>query len=172
LENQQKPNVIADDVVVSMNYTLTVNGEVFESSPEGEPIEFIQGHGHIIPGLERQLYGMSIGDSKEVSVASDDAYGEVDPEAVMEVPRSEFPEDIPLLPGVQLQVRNEEGEDLDATITKVSADSIELDFNHPLAGKDLTFDVTVVDLRPATDEEISHGHVHGNNHGEHGEELL
>jgi FKBP-type peptidyl-prolyl cis-trans isomerase SlyD len=165
---QNKPTQITDDVVVSMDYTLKVDGDVFEASPEGEPIEFIQGHGHIIPGLERALYGLEVGDQRTVSVTAEDAYGVIDPEAVLEVPRSEFPEEIPLEPGIQIQVRDEEGQDLDATITSVDAESVQLDFNHPLAGKDLTFDVTVVDIRQATETELAHGHIHSDGHDEPG----
>ncbi len=167
-----KPNVVADDVVVRMDYTLSVDGKVFESSTESEPIEFIQGYGQIIPGLEKELYGMITGQSKEVYVTSKDAYGETDPEAMMDVPRSEFSDDIPLEPGVQLQVQNEEGEVLDAHIANVEEDTIQLDFNHPLAGKDLTFEVKIVDLRDATPEELEHGHVHGGaDHDEEDEDI-
>jgi len=156
-----KPSVIADDVVVRMDYTLSVDGEVFETSTKSEPIEFIQGYGQIIPGLERELYGLMPGQSKEVFVASNDAYGDLDPDAMMDVPRSEFGADIPLEPGVEVQVKNEDGEVMDARISKVQGDTVELDFNHPLAGKDLVFDVKIVDLRDATPEELEHGHVHG-----------
>jgi FKBP-type peptidyl-prolyl cis-trans isomerase SlyD len=103
---------------------------------------------------------MKVGDSKQVVVSPTEAYGEVDPENVIDVPRDEFPEEIPLEPGTELEVRNADGEVLSATIASVNGDTIKLDFNHPLAGKELTFNVTIVDLRTATEEELAHGHVH------------
>ena len=159
--NQTKPTVVADDVVVSLDYTLTVENEIMDSSEEGEPLEFLVGHQNVIPGLERQLYGMTIGDSKEVDVAAADAYGTVDPEAVVNIPRDQFPADIPLEVDIQLQVKDMDGDIMDARIVEISADSVRLDFNHPLAGQDLHFSVKVVDLRAATEEELAHGHVHG-----------
>jgi FKBP-type peptidyl-prolyl cis-trans isomerase SlyD len=160
LDTQNKPREVADDVVVSIDYTLTVDGEVVDSTEGDEPLQFLQGHQNIIPGLERELSGMKIGDSKQVSVPPTEAYGEVDPDNVIDVPREEFPAEIPLEPGTELEVKNADGEVLSATIADVSANTVKLDFNHPLAGKQLKFDVTVVDLRAPTDEELAHGHVH------------
>ncbi len=166
LDAENKPVVVEDDVVVSLNYTLTVDGEVVDSSEEDGPISFIQGYGNIIPGLERELYGMRTGQSKHVSVSAADGYGTVDPEAVMEVPTEELPADIPLEVGVELEILNEDGEELSAVITKVGEKTIVLDFNHPLAGKQLEFDVTITDLRAATPEELDHGHVHDEDYDE------
>jgi FKBP-type peptidyl-prolyl cis-trans isomerase SlyD len=160
LDTQNKPNIVADDVVVSIDYSLLVDGEVVDSTEGDEPLQFLQGHQNIIPGLERELAGMKVGDSKQVVVSPTEAYGEVDPENVIDVPRDEFPEEIPLEPGTELEVRNADGEVLSATIASVNGDTIKLDFNHPLAGKELTFNVTIVDLRTATEEELAHGHVH------------
>jgi FKBP-type peptidyl-prolyl cis-trans isomerase SlyD len=160
VDNNQKPLVVADGVVVSMDYELRVDGQVVDSSDESEPLEFLQGHGNIIPGLENQIYGMGIGQAKKVDVVAKDGYGEPDPSAVMEVPKAEFPAEIPMKPGVELQVASDDGEVLIATIVSVSEEAVKLDFNHPLAGKDLSFDVKIVDLRMATEEEMEHGHVH------------
>jgi len=154
------PSVIADDVVVSLEYTLTVDGEIVDSTEGIDPIEFIQGHENIIPGLEKELYGLRTGDSKKVTVKAADAYGEIDPEAIVDVPRDEIPSDIPLKQGVELEVKNEDGDLLEARIVSVSKDTIRLDFNHVLAGKNLTFEVTVVGLRAPDEEELAHGHVH------------
>jgi FKBP-type peptidyl-prolyl cis-trans isomerase SlyD len=170
MNENNKPTVVADDVVVSLEYTLTVDGEVVDSTEGIEPISFLQGYENIIPGLERELYGLKIGDSKKVHVTAKDAYGEIDPEAVVEVPRKDIPKDIPLKPGVELQVTNEDGELLDAVIVSVSKEMVRLDFNHPLAGKDLNFAVTVVDLREAEPEELEHGHVHEDDMDEEDEE--
>jgi len=161
LENQNNTQIVADDLVVSLQYTLTVDGKVVDSAEKDDPLQFIQGTGDIIPGLESQLYGMSTGDNKKVSVAAKDAYGEIDPEASVEIPRSQFPAEIPIKKGIQLQVQNNDGEVMDAFIDSYTKDTIRLDFNHPLAGKSLLFDVTIVGLRSATEEELAHGHVHG-----------
>jgi FKBP-type peptidyl-prolyl cis-trans isomerase SlyD len=171
MNENNKPTVVADDVVVSLEYTLTVDGEVVDSTEGIEPISFLQGYENIIPGLERELYGLKIGDSKKVHVVAKDAYGENDPEAVVEVPRKDIPKDIPLKPGTELQVTNEDGELLDAVIVSVSKDLVRLDFNHPLAGKDLDFALTVVDLREAEPEELEHGHVHGDDMDEEDEDF-
>lgn len=165
METQNKPSSVADDVVVSINYSLTVDGEVVDSTEGDEPLQFLQGHQNIIPGLERELAGMKIGEKKQVVVSPAEAYGEVDPENIVDVPRSEFPSEIPLEPGTELEVKNADNEVLSATIAEVSANTVKLDFNHPLAGKQLTFDVTIVDLRQATEEELAHGHVHYEDEG-------
>ncbi len=104
--DNRKPTVVADDVVVSLEYTLTVDGEIVDSTEGIEPITFLQGYENIIPGLERELYGLKVGDEKKVFVPAKDAYGDLDPEAVVDVPRKEIPKDIPLKPGVELHVTN------------------------------------------------------------------
>ena len=155
---------IADGQVVSMEYTLQVDGEVVDSSKGNGPLEFIQGTGNIIPGLERELYGLVTGDNRQVSVAPADGYGEMDSEAFIDVPRGEFPDNIPLEKGVEIQVRDQSGHPMYARIDSITDESIRLDFNHPLAGKTLNFDVTIVGVRDANAEELSHGHVHGTGH--------
>ncbi len=157
----QQPEQVAKDVVVSIEYTLKVEGEVVDYSDRDEPLEYIQGHDQIIPGLESALAGMAVGESKEVNVSAADAYGEMDNEAMVQVDRSDFPEEVPMEIGTQVQVRNMDGHVLDARIAAIEGDQVTLDFNHPLAGKDLLFNVTIVALRNATEEEIEHGHVHG-----------
>ncbi|MGC1375410.1 MAG: peptidylprolyl isomerase [Anaerolineales bacterium] len=155
---------IEDGQVVSMDYTLHVDGEIVDTSDGREPLEFIQGTGNIIPGLERELYGMVIGDSKKVSVAPADAYGELDPEAYADVPRAEFPDNIPLEKGIEIQVRDESNHPMSARIDTVTDEIVKLDFNHPLAGKTLDFEVSIVALRGASPDELDHGHVHGVGH--------
>jgi FKBP-type peptidyl-prolyl cis-trans isomerase SlyD len=146
-ENNQS-NIITDDLVVTMDYTLTVDGEIVDSSEGSEPIEFIQGYGNIVAGLEREIYGMAVGQSKDVAVVASEGYGDVDPTAVIDVPRKDFPPQIP-----------------------IKKESVRLDFNHPLAGKELFFHVTIKELREATEEEIEHGHVHGDEEMEFEEDL-
>ncbi len=155
---------VEDGHVVSMHYTLHVDGKVVDSSEGGEPLQFIQGMGHIIPGLEHQLYEMKIGDSKKVVVAAKDGYGEEDAEAFMDVPRESFPETVPLQKGTELELRDQSDHPVYARIDSISDENVRLNMNHPLAGKELHFDVKIASLRPATEEEISHGHVHDHGH--------
>jgi FKBP-type peptidyl-prolyl cis-trans isomerase SlyD len=153
---------VTDGIVVSLDYTLRLdNGEIIDAS-EQEPLEYLQGYNQIIPGLERALTGMKIGDSKEVIVAAADAYGETDEEAYQLVERTIFPPDMELEKGMQLRMRDAQtGEGLDAIVAEVNESNVLLDFNHPLAGEALYFQVKVVGLRPATAEELAHGHAHG-----------
>lgn len=155
---------VSKDLVVSMEYELRVDGELIDSADANDLLEFIQGHGHIIPGLEREIEGMAIDESKEVFVKAVDAYGEYDPEEFVELPKSEFPDDFPFEPGTEVVMENEEGEEMSAFIEEVTLDSVTLNFNHPLAGKDLTFKVTIRGLRAATPEELEHDHVHLDEH--------
>jgi len=168
MDTENKPFVVEDNVVVTMNYSLSIDGEVIDSSEgeENDPITFLQGAGQIISGLEKSIYGLKIGDKKSVTVDSKDGYGEIDPESIVEVPKDEFPKDFPLDLGVEITVNaddeDEEGdEEMEATIIAVNENTVTLDFNHPLAGKTLNFDVHIIDIREATSEEIEHGHVHG-----------
>lgn len=157
---------VTEGLVVSLEYTLRLDdGEVIDASEE-EPLEFLQGHHQIIPGLERALAGMKVGESKEVIVAAADAYGEDDDEAYQRVERDVFPPDMTLEEGMQLRMREaQSGEPVDVIIAEVDEDSVLLDFNHPLAGEELHFQVKVVGLRPASPEELAHGHAHdGHDH--------
>ena len=147
-----------------IEYTLTVDGEIIDSSPEDEPLEFLQGYGNIIPGLESEMLGMKIGESKEVLVAPEDGYGKLDEEAYMEVPSNQFPDNIPVEVGTELEVQDDEGEPAYARIEEIENNIALLNFNHPLAGKELHFVTKVVTLREPTEEELTHGHVHHIDH--------
>ena len=152
---------IADDIVVGLDYVLKLeDGEVIDSSDGHQPLEFLQGHGEIIPGLEQALYGMTVGEKRHVVVEPADGYGEVDPAAIRLVPSDTFPPDLELIPGKALQMRDQQGEIFTAYVEDVRPDGVVLDFNHPLAGETLYFDVQVSTLRTATDEELNHGHAH------------
>jgi FKBP-type peptidyl-prolyl cis-trans isomerase SlyD len=161
MTDKSEPNLVADDVVVTMEYILTVDGEIVDSSKEDGPIQFLQGHGNIIPGLESHLGGLAVGESLQILVAATDAYGDYDSEQIVDIPLDEFPEEICIEPGVELEMKDQDGDQLFARIVSVGKSRAKLDFNHPLAGKELTFDVTIVGLRPPTPEELEHGHVHG-----------
>ncbi len=155
---------VKNNLVVAIEYTLKVNGEVIDSSEGREALEFLQGHGNIIPGLEKEILGMTIGERKSIIVAPADGYGEVDEEAFLEVPKNQFPANIPVETGTELQVKNEKGEPRYARIEKVENNVALLNFNHPLAGKELHFETTVVALREPSEEELAHGHVHHHTH--------
>ena len=152
---------IERDRVVRMHYTLRdAGGTTIESSVGRDPLVYLHGRGQIIPGLERALEGLESGARQNVTVAPADAYGERDPQAVLRAPREDFPEGLLLEPGVEVQADTPDGP-LSFVVVSVDQHEAVLDANHPLAGRHLTFDVEVVDVREATTEEVSHGHVHG-----------
>ena len=158
--------VVADDLVVRLDYTLTLGGgEVYDSSEESGPLDYLQGHGQLIPGLEQALYDMAVGDEKDVVVTPDLAYGEYDPEAVQELPRDMFPPEMELESGMAIDLYDEDAEEeLEATVEDVDDDTVVVNFNHPLAGETLNFHVRIVGIRPATPEELDHGHAHADGH--------
>jgi FKBP-type peptidyl-prolyl cis-trans isomerase SlyD len=152
---------ISRDQVVSIHYTLRDDaGEVIDSSAKREPLAYLHGHGNLIPGLERELNGKRTGDRLQVKIAPADAYGEYDRNLVQQVPRRSLKGIPDVRVGMRLQAQSEHGARA-VTVTQVSGDMVTLDANHPLAGKNLNFDVEVTEVRPATAEELSHGHVHG-----------
>jgi FKBP-type peptidyl-prolyl cis-trans isomerase SlyD len=155
-------NVVQDKMVISLAYTLKLaNGDVIDYSEAGDPLEYLHGAGNIIPGLERALVGLKVGDSRDVEILPEEGYGEYDPEDTEEIDIQEFPPDFPMELGAEVPVSDEEGNMLIAYVREITADHVTLDFNHPLAGQKLFFSVEVVDVRDATDEELEHGHPHG-----------
>jgi len=156
-----EPAVVANDVVVSFNYTLSVDGEQLESSMESGPLDYLHGHNNLISGLENQMVGMAAGDFREILVAARDGYGEVDPSAFIELDRSQFPPDFPIEVGRPLRVRGHNGQATPARIAKIYDSKVQLDMNHPLAGKDLQFTARIVALRQATEEELQNGRLGG-----------
>lgn len=151
---------VQNNVVVSMEYTLRVDNEEIDSSKGQDPLLFLVGHGNIISGLEREMIGMKVGESKEVVIQPGDAYGEYDEEAFMEVPRGAFPNDIPVEEGAELTVKDDAGHSRYARIDAIDGENVTLNFNHPLAGDELHFNVKVIGVREPTQEELEHGHVH------------
>lgn len=150
------------DRVVALHYTLhSAAGRVLDSTREDEPIEFLQGAGEIIPGLERAIQGMKVGEEREVVLEAEEAYGPRDPEARVRVPRSAFPPEFDLRPGAAVGLRGEDDEDLTAYVQEIGEGEVVLDLNHPLAGQRLRFRLQVVGVRRATEEELRHGHAHG-----------
>ncbi|WP_458792535.1 FKBP-type peptidyl-prolyl cis-trans isomerase [Yoonia sp. MH D7] len=135
---------------IRIHYTGTLKtGEVFDSSEGRDPLEFKLGSGMIIAGLDAAIQGMAAGEKKVAEIPSAEAYGEINPSARQGVPRTEFPDDIPTEVGTQLQMQSPEGQVIPVTIVEVSETEVTLDANHPLAGKDLTFDFEVVGIDAA-----------------------
>lgn len=152
---------LARDMVVTMHYTLKDDtGEVIDSSAGGEPLTYLHGHGNIIPGLEKALEGLAVGAQPSVDVAAAEGYGEKNPDLVFEAPREHFPPDMDLKAGSRVYAEGPEGP-VSFSVVRLTDKGALLDANHPLAGKRLHFDVEIVDIRPATAEELEHGHVHG-----------
>jgi FKBP-type peptidyl-prolyl cis-trans isomerase SlyD len=152
---------IGEGRVVRMNYTLRdENGATIESSQGREPLTYLHGLGHLIPGLEKTLDGAQAGLKTTVTVLPQDAYGEKDPQAVIRAARGDFPEGLTLEPGVEVQAETPDGP-ITFIVISIEGDDVVLDANHPLAGKTLTFDVEVLEVREATADELAHGHVHG-----------
>ena len=135
---------------VRINYTGTLtNGETFDSSEGRDPLEFVVGSGQIIPGLDAAIPGMSVGDKKTVEVPCAQAYGASNPAARQAVPRSEFPDNVPLDPGTQLQMQTPQGQVVQVTVAEVTEEEVTLDANHPLAGKDLVFAIEIMGIDAA-----------------------
>lgn len=132
---------------VKVHYTGKLDdGTVFDSSAGREPLEFVVGAGQMIPGFDRGVDGMNAGESRTVRISSDDAYGPHHDEMVIRVGRDEFPPEIAPAVGDQLQMRHESGQIVMVTVTEVGDAEVTLDANHPLAGKDLTFDIELVEV--------------------------
>ncbi|MES0810179.1 peptidylprolyl isomerase [Roseibium sp. SCPC15] len=132
---------------VRLHYKGTLDdGSVFDSSEGRDPLEFTVGSGQIIPGLDKAIPGMKIDDEKIVRVEAAEAYGPHNPAAKQAVPRSNIPENVPLEVGLQLQAQTENGQMMSVTVVEVSDDEVILDANHPLAGKDLTFEIRLIGI--------------------------
>ena len=155
---------VAEKKVVSIQYSgKLTDGTVFDSSEGKEPLEFLFGMGMIIPGLEEGMLGMSEGDKKTINVPAEKAYGQRMEDALQEVPKEQFPQDVELKEGMQLAAEGPQGV-IPVVVSEIKENTVLVDFNHPLAGKDLTFDVEVVKVRDATEEELNHGHSHPEGH--------
>jgi len=152
---------ITQDQVVTLHYTLRDDaGEIIDSSPHGEPLAYLHGHGNLVPGLERELSGKRAGDKLQITVSPADGYGEYDQALLQRVPRRALKGLAKLRVGMRLQAHTGHGARA-VTVTQITGDMVTLDGNHPLAGKNLHFQVEVAEVRAATDAELSHGHVHG-----------
>ena len=147
--------------VIGFHYTLKdKDGNVIDSSENASPLLFLESSGQIIPGLEKEIVDLEVGDKKNVEVKAADAYGEVIEDLRITVQRSQFPEGQELNVGDQFQVTNEDHAPI-FTVVNIEGEDVHVDGNHPLAGHDLFFDVEVTEKRSATEEELAHGHAHG-----------
>lgn len=152
---------IQKHTVVTLNYTLkNSEGEILDTSEGREPLVYLHGVGGLIPGLEAELEGKEKGNSLNVVIAPEDAYGKRSEDLMHVVPKSGFQGDEEMQVGMQVQLQTEQGPAI-ATIAAIEGENVTLDLNHPLADMELHFAVDVLDLREATEDEISHGHVHG-----------
>ena len=138
--------MIEDGKKVTFDYTLTVDGKTVDTTEGKNPMEYTQGQGQIIPGLEKEMAGMTSGEEKKIDLKAVDAYGEVNPEAVQEVPRSMFPSDLKLQAGMAIPLQDKEGRQFTAVLEEIRDEIAVLNFNHPLAGKDLSFDIKIVNV--------------------------
>jgi FKBP-type peptidyl-prolyl cis-trans isomerase SlyD len=152
---------IKKDSVVTFNYTLKDDaGKVIDSSSAGEPLAYLHGHGNLVPGLERELEGRNTGEKLTVKVTPADGYGEHSKDLIQKVPRRSLKGINKITVGMRLHAQTDQGPRA-VTVTAVTGDMVTIDGNHPLAGQNLNFDIELVDVRDATEEELAHGHVHG-----------
>jgi FKBP-type peptidyl-prolyl cis-trans isomerase SlyD len=152
---------MATPKVVTFHYTLKDSkGTQLESSFGDEPMSYLEGVGQVIPGLEDQMHGLQKGDKKTINVKAADAYGEVEQDMIVQVPRAQLPKK-DIVVGDQFHADSGHGHVQVVTVTGLNDTHVTVDGNHPLAGQDLNFDVEVVDVRDATKDEIEHGHAHG-----------
>jgi len=156
---------IARHTVPSVAYSLKIDQELIEETTKDNPLVFLMGAGGMIPGFERQLEGMEAGQSYEFSIEPSEGYGEVDLEAIVTIPKDIFTGKRKisgsLVVGKTIPMQDHEGNPMNGTVLEIGEDTVKMDFNHQLAGKTLNFSGEITDVRAATEEEISHGHVHG-----------
>ena len=151
---------IQTNSAVSFHYSLTDDeGKTLDSSSGGEPLAYLHGAGNIIPGLEKALEGKSVGDTLVVPVSAEEGYGEVQQELIQEVPKTAFQGVDAIEVGMQFEAQTSQGGAVPVTVTAVTDDMVTVDGNHPLAGVNLNFDVSIEAVREATEEEITQGHI-------------
>jgi FKBP-type peptidyl-prolyl cis-trans isomerase SlyD len=162
---------IENGVVVRLAYTLTVDGEVVDQAETEEPLEYLHGAENIVPGLETALIGKKVGDKVNVTLTPDQAYGDYDEDEVEEVDKADIDQADELQTGMLIEAEDDEGYVTFGLVREITADTIILDFNPPLAGKTLTYDVQVVGLREADKDELAHGHPHSlHSHFQHADD--
>lgn len=150
---------IEKDKVVSVHYTgkFPESEEIFDTSKDREPMQFLVGHRNMIEGFEQELLGAEVGDNREFTLLPEQAYGHRNEDAIQEVPREQFPDDLEV--GMMFQAQSDQGP-MQFSINEILEDTVKIDFNHPMAGKTLKFNVEVISIRDATEKEVEHGHHH------------
>jgi FKBP-type peptidyl-prolyl cis-trans isomerase SlyD len=147
---------IAEKMYVAIDYTLTLDsGQEIDKSPEGQPLGFIAGTGQIIPGLEKALIGKAAGDKTKIVVEPEDAYGPVKDDLFQNIPKNQFPNDVEVKPGMAFEAQGPRGPFMITVASVNDNDTVTVDLNHPMAGKQLHFDVNVVEVREPTAEELA-----------------
>jgi FKBP-type peptidyl-prolyl cis-trans isomerase SlyD len=153
---------VEKNAVVTIDYTLTgPDGQTIDTSVGKQPLPYLHGAGNLIPGLEKALEGKQPGDQLKVTIAPEEAYGVRDDSLIQSVPKTAFQGVPDIKPGMQFRSQSPQGVQTVVTVTKVEGDTVTVDANHQLAGVPLTFDVSIKDVRKASQEELAHGHVHG-----------
>jgi FKBP-type peptidyl-prolyl cis-trans isomerase SlyD len=153
--SNQEITSVKKNVVVTLDYDLEMDGALIDSGP----IQFLFGYGNIIPGLESEIEGMKLGEEKEVLVSAENAYGNYDPEMEIDFPLSSFPENFEIELGRPMRLQDDKGHTFTGVAIALSSETVKLNLNHPLAGKDLLFKTAVKALRHATDEELENGRL-------------
>ena len=160
---------ISKNKVATIDYTLTnPDGQVLDTSKGAQPLTYLHGVGGIIPGLENALEGKAKGEQVVVTIPPEQAYGTRNDQLIQEVPRKAFQGVQNIQPGMQFRAQGPQGQMQVVTVVGVQDETVRVDANHPLAGVTLNFDVNVVDVRDATQDELAHGHVHGPGGHSHG----
>jgi len=164
--------IIEKNKVVTVSYSLKVDGQIWEESTEEQPLVYISGIGMMIPGFETQLNGLEVGAKYSISVNPEEGYGDYNPEAVAKLPMSTFEVDGELqkdllFVGNLIPLQDQDGNPMNGEVTEVTEDTVTVDFNHKLSGKVLHFEGEIKEIRNATPEELDHGHVHGPGGVEH-----
>ncbi len=152
--------MITKDFVVSLGYVLkNAQGEELDRADATSPLSYLHGYKQIIPGLETELEGLSVGDKKDVVIQPENAYGDVNPELRLKLSRSQFPPDMEIKPGQQFEANSGDKHQV-FTVIEIEGEDVKVDGNHPLAGQVLSFSIEVLNVREATEEEKTHGHSH------------
>ena len=154
-------DTVEQDTVATVHYTGTfVEGVQFDSSEGKDPLVFLVGHRKMIPGFEQEILGAKVGEKRDFTLTPDRAYGERDEDAIQKIERGQFPEGMDLEVGMVVGAHSDQGP-IQFTITEIDGEVVSADFNHQMAGMTLRFNIEVVEIRSATDEELAQGHAHG-----------
>jgi len=169
--------IIEKDRVIAVSYELrnSKEGEIVEKTHETQPLTFLFGHNNMLPKFEDNLAGKKLGDKFEFMLSAADGYGEINPQVIIDVPNTVFSPDGKIVEqevfvGRQLTMQDNSGRKFNGIVTAIKPEAVTMDFNHPMAGKELFFMGEILEIREATSEELEHGHVHQHGHHHHDED--